>query len=339
MTKSVALLACDPGWKGLAFTLYVPCTGYVSTRLFQLNIDAKKGYKKPVNTIPLLVKAIREEYLELEPDLQLVDKIIIESQFRSNMQVLSYLILAVLQSVVPSARVELISALKCKRMFGVPLGDSHAENKRRMLRYVLDHKDELIGGETVTNHDTADSVILLNTFLKEKTRRLEYNIENVYEMSSGGVAIRCPTCGEEGAKIWKCNKAGPNQGKHFIKCENKTDEGKDCTFKWIGYQIPELEWDGEANCMPGKKSITGNKRKREPTKEPATKKPATAKSTKPAPVPVTKDEMLQLLVDMTRTIKAHIDEKFDEFGNRNNRNIDDDDSLIEASQEVPEDIE
>ena len=247
MAKSIALLACDPGWRGLAFTLYIPSLNYVSTRLFHLNIDAKKGYKKPMNTIPILVDTIREQYMREEPALCLVDKIIIESQFRSNMQVLSYLIVSVLRSLLSSVKVETISALKCKRMFNVELGGSHHENKKRMLEFVTNHKDELIGGDTATNHDTADSVILLNTYLKEKKRRLEHNIDN---FTMAGTAVVCPNTGMKGY-LRIVNKEGPNHGKYFLTCDTKDPDNKG-GFKWLGKTEPEILEDEDGDlCIGG----------------------------------------------------------------------------------------
>lgn len=342
MARSVGLLSCDPGWRGLAFTLYIPCMNYVSTRLFHLNIDAKKGYKRPVNTIALLVQALREEYLKEEHGLLLVDKIIIESQFRSNMQVLSYLILAVLQTLLPWTKIEMISALKCKRTFNVPLGSCHYENKQRMLKYVNEHKHELIGGETVTNHDTADSVILLNTYLKEKTRRLEHNIDNVFTMVVGTEVI-CPTCGEKG-HVRQVNKPGPNTGKYFLTCTN-TKQGQKCGFKFLGYDEPEPYEEngvmtiGGWEVWPSQIRATGTKRKQPETKRPAApaaKKAATAKPVTAAK-PLDKAQVLQMFVEFNKTLTAYLDEKFDEL--RQHKNEDEDDSQIECSQDAPEEIE
>lgn len=330
MAKSIALLSCDPGWRGLAFTLYIPSLNYVSTRLFHLNIDAKKGYKKPMNTIPLLVETIREQYMKEEPALCLVDKIIIESQFRANMQVLSYLIISVLQSVLASVRVETISALKCKRMFNVELGNSHHENKTRMLQYVTEHKHELIGGSTVTNHDTADSVILLNTFLKEKKRRLEHNIDN---FTMAGTAVTCPNTGLKGF-VRMVNKEGANQGKYFLTCDSKDPNNKGA-FKWLGRTEPEPyeedgEWyiggwklwndDSSANSLPK----AGAKRTRAGVKAaplPVSKREKAKAVYKETPAPVcpkppsgiTREETLKLFADFNRTLTAYLDDKFEEL--------------------------
>ncbi len=344
MAKTVGLLSIDPGWRGLAFTLHLPAWNRTTTRLFQLNVDASKAYKRPANTIPLLVNAIREQYLREEPLVWFVDKIIIESQFRSNMQMLSYLIMCVFQTILPDAKVEMISALKCKRAFGIPLGDSHYENKKRMLEYVTDNKHNLIGGDTVTNHDTADSVILLNTYLKEKKRRLETNIENlVTEMD--GYLLKCPKCsGKAHCNVVK--KPGKNQGKYFLSCDAyKT--GDKCEFKWLGYTEPEL-----VECDDGTQYVAdwevwsdtvGEKRRQLPTKPKPPPPKARALNTASKAVPtkapaaqkeaVTRDELTKALADLARAITAHVDEKFREL-----QNVGDEDSGQEEGQ-IPEEIE
>lgn len=345
MAKTVGLLSIDPGWRGLAMTLYVPSLNKITTRLFQLNIDAKVGYKRPTNTIPLLIDAIKTQFLKEDHSLLLVDKIIIESQFRQNMQVLSYLILCVLMTLLPDVKIIMISALKCKRMFGIPLGSSHYENKQRMLRYVLDHKHELIGGDTVTNHDTADSVILLNTYLKEKTRRLENNIENILPMVDG-MEVKCPKCGSKG-HLRQAKKPGKNCGKYFLSCSNSKD-GNFCGFKFIGYDEPEeqeingIRYIDDWEVWGQEESAVGTKRKAAPAKSskaPPAKKAAT-KPVAPAPKPVaagvTKEEVLKMLVDMTKAITAHFDDRFAELSGNG---IPDESSDIEPSQEAPEEVE
>jgi hypothetical protein len=348
MPKTVGLLAIDPGWRGLAITLYLPMFNMTSTRLFQLNIDAKKGYTRPANTIPLLVNAIKEQLLKEDHSLLFVDKIIIESQFRQNMQVLSYLILCVFQTLLPDVKIEMISALKCKRMFGVPLGSSHYENKQRMLRYVLDHKHELIGGKTVTNHDTADSVILLNTYLKEKPRRLETSIENVFTMVEG-TEVECPKCFSKG-HVRVVKRPGKNCGKYFMTCSQYKDDNK-CGFKFLGYDEPEItEIDGvqyidEWRVFGQDSQPVGTKRKAPPAKTtkapPAKVKPGALKVSQvvqpiKAVASVTKEEVLKMMVDMVKTITAHFDDRFAEItGN----GIPDEDSGVENSQEAPEEVE
>lgn len=293
MINLTGILACDPGWRGLAFTLYIPSLQYTSTSLFRLNYTNNKAYKSPVNTIPLLVDQIINHYWKEEPRLQLVDKIIIEGQHRVNMQQLSWLIHAVLLSHLPLAKVEYISPLKCKRLFGVELGKNHKANKDRMLEYVVQHKHELIGGETVTTHDTADSIILLNTFLKEKKRRV---CKNVFTAVMTSYKIQCPICANPTGAIKKCSKA-PNAERYFITCANYKD-GNRCGFKWLDYDEPvpiaeddqgnkymdaDMEWlvlgEGPAPVSNPQARFSGQKRKPPP---PAKRALPPAKVTPPA---------------------------------------------------------
>lgn len=282
MINLTGILACDPGWRGLAFTLYVPSLEYTSTTLFKLNYTNNKAYKRPVHTIPLLVDQIKKDYWKSEPRLRFVDKIIIESQHKVNMQQLSWLIHSVLLTLMPWAKVEYISPLKCKRLFGVELGENWKQNKDRMLEFVINNKDKLIAGNTVTTHDSADSIILLNTFLKEKKRRV---CTEVFHSVMSNVKLVCPKCGENTGSIKECRKA-PNEGKHFLTCANYNERNK-CGFKWLDFETPvpvvdeegteymdeDMEWRvAEAGFGPP----AGVKRRAAapPKRQPPAKKPA-----------------------------------------------------------------
>lgn len=285
MINLTGILACDPGWRGLAFTLYIPSLQYTSTSLFRLNYTNNKAYKSPVHTIPLLVEQIKNRLWLEEPRLQFVDKIIIESQHRVNMQQLSWLIHGVLLTLLPWAKVEYISPLKCKRLFGVELGASHQQNKDRMLKYVTDHKDELIGGDTVTTHDTADSIILLNTFLKEKKRRVCYHWDDAFIEMVGEKYI-CKKCGQDTGRVNQVKKEGPNNGRYFIGC-NRSNPDKCGGFDWLPgegeyyddegneYGDPKFEWQK----VSGAQRDTGYKRKAPP---PTKRAPPPAKVAPPA---------------------------------------------------------
>lgn len=227
MTGLTGILACDPGWKGLAMTLFVPSLDYSSTRVFSLNTTENKAYKRPINTIPLLVNQIVTKYWNEEPRLRFVNKILIESQHKLNMQQLSWFIHAVLLSLLPNAKVEYISPLHCKRHFKIALRENHYQNKKAMLEYVTEHAADLVAGDTVTTHDSADSIIILNTFLKEKNRRLA---SSVFRDVAGHV-FGCRVCGKPTAKISRVSTdpgtAETIAGNYFITCKHN------CAFDWL----------------------------------------------------------------------------------------------------------
>jgi hypothetical protein len=226
MAGLTGVLACDPGWKGLAMTLWVPSLNYTSTQVFNLNKFSNKAYKTPTNTIPLLVDALVNDYWHSEPRLQFVNKIIIESQHKLNMQQLSWLIHMCLLTLLPKAKVEYISPLKCKRLFEVPLQENHHQNKKKMLEYVVEHQDELCAGNTVTTHDSADAIILLNTFLKDKNRKIA---QNPFEELEPGSFPFCEMC-ERYKALYGLVKRGQNAGRYFATC-TKCDHFVWCTEK------------------------------------------------------------------------------------------------------------
>jgi len=213
-----------------------------------------------------------------------------------------------------------------------------------MLKYVKEHDDELIGGKTVTNHDTADSVILLNTYLKEKKRRLQTEINKVGEMAEG-TEVECPICQSKG-HVRVVKKPGKNSGKYFMTCSQYKNDNK-CGFKFLSTEEPEMV-EGSDGCWyiddwkVWQDQPVGNKRKPLPVKKTA-QPPAKKAAPNPPPKPATKSEppvthanMLKLLADMTRSLMSQIDERFDQL---RGHQPDDDDSAIEGSQEAPEEVE
>jgi hypothetical protein len=239
MAGLTGILACDPGWKGLALTLFVPSLHYYSTRVFPIQ-GPSKAYKRPTNTIPLLVDALVKDYWDSEPRLRFVNKIIIESQHKLNMQQLSWFIHSVLLAKLPNAKVEYISPLHCKRAFGVELEATHYKNKKAMLEYVKANKENLVAGETVTTHDSADSIILLNTFLKEKKRRI---CLKPHQQCMKRERFVCPCCGKESGRVYRTvdgddrDRSLPDS-EYFITCT------LNCAFNWLGTKIPHIHTDG-----------------------------------------------------------------------------------------------
>ena len=131
---------------------------------------------------------------------------------------------------------EYISPLKCKRALGVPLGDKHAENKKLMLAYVKENGEHLIAGATVTTHDSADSIAILNTYLREKKRKI--NDDNVYENAMPELRLICPDCKHRSGRIYMCTSS-QNSGRYFVTCT-----ANDCRFEWLDF-IPEPVTDEE----------------------------------------------------------------------------------------------
>ncbi len=257
MVGLTGILACDPGWKGLAMTLFVPSLQYKSTRVFALNTTGNKAYKRPSNTIPLLVDRIVQDYWKTEPRLRFVNKIIIESQHKLNMQQLGWFIQSVLSTLLPHAKVEYISPLHCKRLFKVELGKSHYENKKRMLAYVKENADSLIAGDTVTTHDSADSIILLNTFLRDKNRRID---TRVFTVELYKTSLTCPVCSKPTGRIHQMNDGTED---HFVTCKHN------CEFSWLGSSVPKIHTEIDT----GERSIDGKWKVASPeTEEPETKR-------------------------------------------------------------------
>jgi len=252
------VLACDPSWRGLAFTIHVPSFNYNDSLVMDLSvlIDNKKTLTQTTTYIPLVVTAI-SELIKKRPLVRICDKFIIESQFKENMKTLSNVIVSVLLTRLPHMNVEKLSSLTCKRTFSVDYGEGHYSNKQKMLEYVSNNKDKLIAGDTVKDHNTADSIIILNTWLSLKRRHLYNNLEDImdtgeqyfdvpYELR--GAWFRCPCCGFDTARmsIVKNPPKEPGRpdlrGTFFMACKNRENPTIRCNapISFIGKKPPVL---------------------------------------------------------------------------------------------------
>lgn len=283
------VLTCDPSWRGLAFTIHVPTLNYNESVVMDLGVllDNKKTLTQPFVYIPLVVIAVNR-LIKTRPAVRLCDKFIIESQFQENMKMLSTVIVTVILSRLKHLSVERLSSLTCKRKYSVPYGDGHYSNKKNMFEYVQENKDKLIAGDTLKDHNTADSIIILNTWLSLKQRHLYKTLE---EFATGmddsdqihydvpfdlGGWFTCPRCEYDTGKMYLVKNPPKDperykdmRGWFFMSCKNE-----DCRAgpSYLSKKLPVLVQVGSAkqvgNAVAGiwKKATTGN---RPPPKEKA----------------------------------------------------------------------
>lgn len=250
------VLTCDPSWRGLAFTIHVPSLDYNVSEVMDLAVLIKnqKTLTQPLSYIPLVVFAV-ETLIERRPLVRLCDKLIIESQFTESMKTLCHVVVAVVSSLLIGIKTEKLSALTCKRNNGVAYGESHHKNKINMLNYVTENKDKLIAGDTVKDHNTADSIILLNTWLNLKNRHFYSELEE-YAMKyrkpiprdvpflEKNITWECPACMYHSGRIWMVKKAPEDgkvdrRGQFFMMCGNKNCKASTFWPKERG--LPEME--------------------------------------------------------------------------------------------------
>lgn len=251
------LLSCDPSWRGLAFTIYIPFNNYQKSYLFDLKDFTKcKDVQRPKTYTPLIV-GIVDRLLDDDPMVRLVDRVIIENQFSDNMKKLMYIITACLLSKLPGSKIEYLSALTCKRKNGVPYNQNHYNNKKAMVEFVRKNSETLIAGSTLIDHNTADSIILLNTWLSLKPRRLCLKLSDFAHIMSNVIhtevpfALRqkqfiCPRCEQPRGKL--CVVKNPpkdptkkdNRGNFFLTCDADID-GVECKgFLMLSKRIPVI---------------------------------------------------------------------------------------------------
>ena len=252
--QHVAVLSCDPSWRGLAFILYIPSLGVKQSFLFDLkDYDKSKAYKHPSRTLKS-IQGMYDTMFLMEPRMNLVDKLIMESQYKTNMQVLSWLLVANLLPRTEVTEVEYISPLTCKRNFNIELTGTHHGNKKAATSFVEKAKVDLAASETVFDHNTADACLLLNTYL-QTTKNIIHNNINDWSMSVTIVAAQkggpegttfiCPMCKNESGKLRKAGPTSKMNGKYFLNCWWKNNMGKEneepCkAFQLIGYKIPTV---------------------------------------------------------------------------------------------------
>lgn len=233
------VLTCDPSWRGLAFTIHIPSLKYNESVVMDMSIllENKKTLTQPLTYTPLVVTCINL-LLERRPFTRLCDKFVIETQFQENMKTLSHIIVGVMLTKLPHMRVEKLSALTCKRKHSVPYGQGQ-NNKKNMLEYVSNNKDKLIAGDTVKDHNTADSIILLNTWLSLKKRHLYQDVEQYTTPMESELHFdvpfelkhtwwTCPICKYDTGKMYLCKNPPKDparkdmRGTFFMSCRNKT---------------------------------------------------------------------------------------------------------------------
>lgn len=263
------VVSCDPSLLGLAFTIHIPSLNYNKSLLYNIRdrIPTESKRKKifnPTFYLPLLIDLF-DEIVEEEPSIFLCDKLIIESQFHENMKTLSKSISLIMMCKFPGLKVEQMSALKCKRFNNVPYGVSHFDNKKNMYNYVKENQKTLIAGDTLIDHNTADSIIILNTWLSLKKRHFYTNHEDYATMADDldfvikNSWFTCPICKFDTGKIFQIKNAknAAMNGGHFVKCQN-TKCGTSSFFGKLRIQLDKENKIGNAKVGIWKKSEDGS---------------------------------------------------------------------------------
>lgn len=253
--KIRGILACDPSWRGLAFIVCVPSLGYNRSYLYDLKeFDKSKKYKHPVRTTNIIQK-VYDDLFQKEPNMPLVDKIIMESQHKPNMQVLHWLLVGSILPRLGKVSTEYISPLSWKAHFGIQLTGTHGGNKAAAVGFVENSKNRLVAADTVSDHNTADACLLLNSYLETTKNTIYKDINDWSEMANlvqvsaagePGTKLVCPKCKNKTGVVRKCmDESKKNFGKHFLTCWhtfNKGTEGeKKCgNFKALSTYVPKI---------------------------------------------------------------------------------------------------
>ena len=344
-TKVTAVLSCDPSWRGLAFILHVPSLEYNRSFLYDLKeFDKSKQYKHPARTTNSIQK-VYDDIFEKEPRMFLVDKVIMESQHKPNMQVLSWLLIANLLPRLGKASTEYVSPLAWKKHFDIALTGSHKGNKDAAEKFVALSKKRLVASETVIDHNTADACLILNSYTETTKNHLINNIDDwssMTEVEVGKTKLFCPKCKNQkptGVVRFCDDSTKKNYGKHFITCWGQinygTAQAKKCgNFKVLYENIPKIvdgfvdkTWLVEGYGTPDDEvvEVVGTKRALPPAPKAAQPPTKRAIAAAPAPKPMPGPELSNLtaaqittiittqLKHLSSALKAHMDSKCEEI--------------------------
>lgn len=243
--KYQGILTVDCSWCGMG------CVAYIQQEItWAKRYDIRygqKGYQKPLQTIKNIRRWMMTELCHDVPMPELIDVIVIENQFHTKMKYLQYSVASALSTWLHTDRVYFVSALECKRFFNLPVHQSHASNKREMLKYVVQKQNHLICGSLHNQDDNlADSIAILNTFLSK--RKLTKDMS----LNPNGPA-QCPECNQNTLWINEVKKEGINKGKLYQKCSNRDQ----CTYyKFLDDKNKKRPREYKDNLPPAKQQKT-----------------------------------------------------------------------------------
>lgn len=251
----IGVLAIDESFKGMGVTAYIPCLNIEWSKCYDIRYHIKT-YDRPTKIIEHVYKWITQELLIDLPCIKyFINHVVIESQFHTKMKLLQMTVANQLH-VILRAKISFISALTVKKYFEIPLCKSHYENKKAMLKYIKDHSLNLLAGTTHQENDNiADSIAILNTFIKRQ-KKIEMPEPPEY----------CPLCNDTEKTVWhNISNTEKNPGRSYYRCNNDQ-----CgAFKW---DVPFDPNKDAGLCKLNRK--TGKKRTNRytPKEEPARKR-------------------------------------------------------------------
>jgi hypothetical protein len=321
--------------------VFLPSFNLKRSFLYDLKeIDPSKNYRHPIRTTKTIQKVFDDMFRKC-PEIQAVDKVIMESQHKTNMQILSWLLVSNLLPRLSGANVEYISPLACKRNFKIPLTGTHHGNKVAATVFVENSKNRLVASETVTEHNTADACLLLNTYLQTTKNIIYKSIDDWSTMAlEVGTKFVCPKCGNNTGVLRFCEKQGSKlYGKHFLTCWWVHDKDKPGEKKCTGFTglfsnkpVPKNGMVGDWKVLTGDEDAeveeqTTTKSKKRPAKVEPKGQPAKKAAKVEAPLPpsigekpATQQQIITALKKLSDAIKssnsdmeARIMSRFDEI--------------------------
>ena len=291
--EHTGILACDPSFKGMAWTFYSPMTGFKFTRVYDIR-DNKKGYTKKL----MMVRLVREHMDQLWEDLghwtEDITAFIIESQWTSKLMKLELIVDTIIEDRLAGSlkKKVCVPAYSWRDLYG--LGDPDYKTRKQIsVDFLAKSPKFLAWVEGIKDDNAAESIILLNYLVDKYNLRLE----DSKPKETMETPKTCPDC--QAFCILRISQSEKNPNRQYWICPNKAECGKGFVC-WIGEENKPMQ--KAAYKSKGGQAI-GQKRPL-PAPVPASQPPTKTQKT-PGTGPSTHSQAVAILREV-RELKDHV---------------------------------
>lgn len=215
--KHDGILSCDPSFKGMAFSMYLPGLSYQDARCYDIRED-----RKIYDTQEMTRELVYKNLCQLRKDMPLsvyCSIFVIEGQFKKKMIRLQEAVCNQVRVMFPEIKIITIPAYSTRKFFGTNT-ESYYQNKKESINF-LKRNPQLLVAELWSNNDNiCEAIILLNHLVQKQA--LELHEAMSYSYSQQPNRPDCPTCKQPAGSAMSTSEKNPNRP--YWKCENRDCE-------------------------------------------------------------------------------------------------------------------
>ena len=212
------ILACDPSFKGMAWTLYVPVTGYFATKVYDIR-QGLKGYDR----LPIILRLVREHLNELFVDLigewmPYISAFVIESQWKTKLTRLQTTVMSMVTDRLAESlkKIVTVPAYSWRELYGLE-GSTYVKRKKISVEFLAKSPKFLAWAPGLKDDNACESIILLNYLVTKHGLSLEQASTVHSSLVSETTMVSCPKCNQPCVqKISGPNAKNPNRA--FWSC-------------------------------------------------------------------------------------------------------------------------